>query len=195
MFIIEPHIKGLIFDCDGTLANTMPLHYLAWEETMQAHHAHFPEQLFYDLAGIPSDKIVMILNETFGYALDPLAIADQKEKTFFKKHLPETRPIEPVAAIARRYKGQLPMAVATGGIAAVAQRVLQAIGLADFFEAVVTADDVVHGKPAPDIFIEAARRINIAPQFCHVFEDSDLGLTGAGKAGMSASDIRLWTAA
>lgn len=194
MFVIEPHIKGLIFDCDGTLANTMPLHYLAWQETVALHQAHFPEKLFYDLAGVPSDKIVMTLNETFGYQLDPIAIADQKEKLFFK-HLPETQPIEPVVAIARRYKGQVPMAVATGGIAAVALRVLEAIGFGDFFEAVVTADDVVHGKPAPDIFLEAARRIDIAPQACHVFEDSDLGLTGAQRAGMSVSDIRPWMAA
>jgi beta-phosphoglucomutase-like phosphatase (HAD superfamily) len=192
MIIIESHIKGLIFDCDGTLANTMPLHYLAWEETMQAHQAHFPETLFYELAGVPSDKIVMRLNELFGYQLDPKGIAEQKEMTFFKKYLPQTQPIEPVVAIARRYKGQLPLAVATGGIANIALGVLEAIGLGDFFETVVTADDVIHGKPAPDIFLEAARRIGVAPAYCQVFEDSDLGLAGALKAGMVATDIRPW---
>ena len=189
MFTIEPHIQGLIFDNDGTLADTMPSHYIAWRETVQAYKADFPEQLFYDLAGVPSDKIVTILNETFGYQLEPHVIAHEKERRFLQ-NLSRIQPIEPVVRVAKQYKGRLPMAVATGGVASVALSVLEAIGLNDFFDAVITADDVIHGKPAPDIFLEAARQINISPGYCQVFEDSDLGLEGAQRAGMVAVDVR-----
>ena len=191
MLTVEPHIQGLIFDCDGTLADTMPLHYQAWQETLQLFEVAFPEKLFYGLAGVPSDQIVTILNEKFGRDLDPKAVAEHKENQFIK-HLSKIQPIEPVVAIAQHYRGQLPMAVATGGTADVAFPILASIGLKDFFTTVVTANDVPTSKPAPDIFLEAARRINISASYCQVFEDSDLGLMGAEKAGMVATDIRPW---
>lgn len=192
MITIDPHIQGLIFDSDGTLVDTMPLHYLAWQETVQAQKADFPESLFYDLAGVPSDKIVEILNEKFGYQLNPRQIAPAKEKLFLEKYLPQAKPIEPVIAIARQYKGRLPMAVATGGISPVVNSALKAIGLDGFFDTVVTSEDVQHGKPAPDTFLECARRLNIEPTACVVFEDSELGLEGARRAGMLGVDIRPW---
>ena len=190
--IVELYIQGLIFDCDGTLADTMPLHYLAWRETVQARDADFPEKLFYELAGVPSERIVEILNETFGYRLDPKQTAEAKEYLFLETYLPQAQPIEPVVAIARKYKGQLPMAVATGAVQAVVQLNLKAIGLADFFDTVVAADDVARGKPAPDTFLEAARRLKVAPRYCQVFEDSDLGLEAARRAGMLGVDVRPW---
>lgn len=192
MITIDPHIQGLIFDSDGTLVDTMPLHYLAWQETVQAQKANFPESLFYNLAGVPSDRIVEILNEEFGYQLNPRQIATAKEKLFLEKYLPQAKPIEPVIAIARQYKGRLPMAVATGGISPVVNSALKAIGLDGFFDTVVTSEDVQHGKPAPDTFLECARRLNVEPTACVVFEDSELGLEGARRAGMLGVDIRPW---
>jgi beta-phosphoglucomutase family hydrolase len=189
---IEAHIKGLIFDSDGTLVDTMPLHYLAWQEIVRAKNLLFPEQLFYDLAGVPSDKIVEILNEKFGYGLDPVETAAAKEALFLESYLPRARPIEPVLAIAKNYKGKLPMAVATGGIRPVVQSALKAIGMAGFFDAVVSSEDVQHGKPAPDTFLEAARRLKVEPAACIVFEDSNLGLEAAKRAGMVGVDIRPW---
>jgi HAD superfamily hydrolase (TIGR01509 family) len=170
----------------------MPLHYLAWQDIVQSQSAHFPETLFYELAGVPSDKIVDILNERFGYSFNPKAMALEKEQIFMQRYLPQARPIEPVVAIARQYKNRLPMAVATGGILAVVSLALKAIGLSDFFDAVVTAEDVKHGKPAPDTFLEAAHRLKVEPAYCLVFEDSDLGLEAARRAGMAAVDIRSW---
>jgi len=192
MITIEPHIKGLIFDWDGTLIDTMPLHYLAWQETVQAMGAHFPEELFYDLAGVPSDKIVGILNEKFGYQLEPQETAVEKERLFLEGYLPRAKPIEPILAIARAHKGQLPMAVATGGVPPVIQSALKVVGLENFFDAIVTSEDVAHGKPAPDTFLEAARRLKVDPDTCMVFEDSDLGLEAATRAGMAGVDVRLW---
>lgn len=192
MITIEPHIEGLIFDSDGTLIDTMPLHYLAWQETVQAMEAHFPEKLFYDLAGVPSDKIAEVLNEKFGYHLEPQKTAAEKERLFLENYLPKAKPIEPVVAIAKANKGQLPMAVATGGIPPVVQAALKVIGLENFFDAIVTSEDVANGKPAPDTFLEAARRLKVDPTSCMVFEDSDLGLEAAERAGMAGIDVRPW---
>ena len=190
MFTVENHVQGLIFDWDGTVLDTMPMHYLAWVDTVRQMDADFPEQLFYDLAGVPSDRIVEILNEKFGYQLDPAAVAIAKEQLFVEKYLTQSRLIEPVLNVARRYKGQLPIAVATGGIPPVLGKAMAHAGLTDFFDAVVTAEDVEKGKPAPDTFLEAARRLGVEPQFCQVFEDSDAGLEGARRAGMVATDVR-----
>ena len=190
MFIIEPHIQALIFDCDGTLADTMALHYLAWQETVQRFNGEFSEKLFYELAGASNAQIVAVLNETYGYQLDPEKAAYQKDERFLK-HLPQAKPIAPVVAIARDYKGRLPMAVATGGTPVSPIR-LAAIGLTDFFDTIVTSHDVAHPKPAPDIFLECARRLNVAPKYCHVFEDGELGIEGAKRAGMTVSDVRPW---
>lgn len=189
---VPAHIKGLIFDLDGTLVNTMPMHYQAWLDTMQTKNADFPEPLFYELAGVPSDKIVEILNEKFGYELDPKATAHEKELLFLERYVPQVQPIEAVVAIAQAYKGKLPMAVATGGIPVVSKALLNAINMSDFFETLVTSVDVVNGKPAPDTFLEAARRLGVEPAFCQVYEDSDAGLEGARRAGMIGVDIRTW---
>lgn len=189
---VAPHVKGLIFDSDGTLVDTMPLHYRAWLETVRAENADFPEPLFYELAGVPSEKIVTILNEKFGYTLDPKTVTHNKETLFVEKYLPQAMPIEMVVDVAKTYKGKMPMAVVTGGIRRVVNNALAVIGMVDFFDTVVTADDVQNGKPAPDPFLEAARRLGVEPEFCQVFEDSEAGLEGARRAGMVATDVRPW---
>jgi beta-phosphoglucomutase family hydrolase len=189
--MLEPHIQGLIFDCDGTLADTMPLHYLAWQQTLQAVGGQFPEKLFYELGGASNDRIVATLNQTFSYQFDAKLLSHQKDERYLQL-VPQAKPIEAVVAIARQYKGRLPMAVATGGTPTLVRSTLKAIDLTDFFDAVVTSHDVTHAKPAPDIFLECARRLQVEPQLCHVFEDADLGIEGAKRAGMSVTDIRPW---
>lgn len=189
--MLEPHIQALIFDCDGTLADTMPLHYLAWQQTIAAVNGHFPEKLFYDLGGASNERIVNTLNQTFGYQFDVPTLARNKDERYLQL-VPHAKPIEAVVAIARQYKGRWPLAVATGGTPTLVKTTLQAIGLSDFFDTVVTSHDVAHAKPAPDIFLECARRMHVAPELCHVFEDADLGIEGAKRAGMSVTDIRPW---
>ena len=186
---IPPHVRGLVFDCDGTIADTMPLHYRAWVAALNEHGADFPEALFYEMAGIPTVRIIEMLNERHAYAIPVQAAADRKE-ALYERFLPEVVAIEPVVELVHRYAGKLPMAVATGGTRAICTKTLQSLDLLKHFAAIVTADDVAQGKPAPDIFLEAARRLGVPPESCYAFEDADLGLQSARAAGMTAVDIR-----
>jgi beta-phosphoglucomutase-like phosphatase (HAD superfamily) len=188
--IIAPTVAGLIFDLDGTLADTMALHYAAWHETFTAYGITCPQAFLESLNGVPTEIIVTYFNETFGYCLDPVQFAKEKEMRARAK-LPQARPIPLVAAVVRNNRGRLPMAVATGGKLANAEMILQAIDMVSCFEALVTADDPVLPKPAPDIFLEAARRLQVEPDHCQVFEDADCGLEAARKAGMFTTDVRL----
>ena len=189
MIEVPGDVLGLVFDCDGTIADTMPLHYKAWVAALREHGEEFPEALFYEMAGIPTVRIIEILNEKHGHHLPVQEAADRKE-SLYEELLPQVVAIEPVVALVRQYAGKLPMAVATGGTRAVCTKTLQSLGLLKHFGAIVTADDVARGKPAPDIFLEAARRLGVPAERCYAFEDADLGLQAARAAGMKAVDIR-----
>jgi len=181
--------KGLIFDCDGTLVDTMPLHWRAWQNIAARHKLRFTEERFYALGGVPSRDIVKLLAREQGIPLDPLAIAKEKEDAYMAL-IEQVEPILSVVAIVREHHGKLPMAVASGGTHKVIERVLTRLGIRKFFEAIVTSEDVVNQKPAPDIFLEAARRIGVPPQFCRAYEDTDLGMQAINAAGMEAVDVR-----
>jgi len=186
---IPPHVRGLVFDCDGTIADTMPLHYEAWVAALDEHRVDFPEAMFYELAGVPTARIIEILNERHGHAMPVQETADRKED-LYQRLLPRVVPIEPVVVLVKEHAGRLPMAVATGATQAICRKTLGSLGLLEYFQAIVTADDVTHGKPAPDIFLESARRLGVPPASCYAFEDADLGLKAARAAGMTAIDIR-----
>ncbi len=181
--------QGLIFDCDGTLADTMPLHWEAWSEIAQRHGLHFPEDRFYALAGVPSRHILKILSDEQHVRLDPVAVAREKEEVYLER-LSHVGPVHAVYEIAREHRGKLPMAVASGGNKHVILQVLDHLKMRDWFQAVVTSEDVEHQKPAPDIFLEAARRIGVPPECCRAYEDSDLGMQAIRAAGMEAVDVR-----
>jgi len=189
MLDIPSHIRGLVFDCDGTIADTMPLHYKSWVAALREHDADFPEALFYETAGIPTVRIIEMLNERHGYDIPVQETADRKDSLYVAL-VDQVEPIEPVVRLVKAYAGRLPMAVATGGTRAICTKTLTSLHLLEHFQAIVTADDVARGKPAPDIFLEAARRLGVAPQECYAFEDADLGLQAARAAGMVAVDIR-----
>ena len=182
-------IKGLIFDCDGTLADTMPLHWRAWQLITRRHDLHFPEDRFYALGGVPSRDILKMLVEEQGRSLDPIAVAHEKENAYVPL-MAEIEPIHAVVEIARVNFGKTPMAVASGGTQAIITQVLEHLKIRHFFDAVVTSEMVKKQKPAPDIFLEAARRIGVEPQFCRAYEDTDLGLQAIRAAGMDAVDVR-----
>ena len=182
-------IKGLIFDCDGTLADTMPLHWRAWQTVTGRYGITFPEDRFYALGGVPSRDILKLLREEQQLVLDPLVVAKEKEEEYLKL-MAQVGPIHEVVVIARGHAGKLPMAVASGGTRQVIHKVLHHVGIFDLFQAVVTSEDVLHQKPAPDIFLEAARRIGVEPRFCRAYEDTELGMEAIRAAGMDAVDVR-----
>jgi beta-phosphoglucomutase family hydrolase len=191
---VPQNVKGLVFDCDGTIADTMPLHYKSWVAALGEYGVEFPEALFYEMAGIPTPRIVEILNERHSHQMPVHQTAEEKD-AMFESMIPQVTVITPVVEIVRRYAWKLPMAVATGGSRGVVTKTLKALGLLDYFQTLVTADDVKHGKPAPDIFLEAARRLGVPPELCVGFEDAELGLQSIRAAGMIAVDIRPMVAA
>jgi beta-phosphoglucomutase family hydrolase len=190
MIQIPPHVRGLVFDCDGTIADTMPAHYRAWVQALGEHGVEFPEALFYEMGGVQTHRIVEILNERHGHRMPVMETAHYKESLFEKIISQEVLPIEPVVRVVREYHGRFPMAVATGSFRHVCLKVLTTLGLIDRFQAIVAAEDVKNGKPAPDVFLEAARRIGVDPRNCMAFEDANLGIQAATAAGMAVIDVR-----
>jgi beta-phosphoglucomutase family hydrolase len=172
-----------LFDCDGTLADTMPLHYQAWCAALREYQAEFPEALFYELGGVPTERIIEILNERHGHNL-PVREACERKEALFRALIPQVRPIEPVVELVHQYHGRFPLAVVSGGTRDIVTRTLAGLGLRDKFQAIVTAEDCRHGKPAPDPFLEAARQLGVPPARCLVFEDTSTGIAAATAAGM-----------
>lgn len=187
---LEPPAEALIFDCDGTLADTMPAHYRAWQQVLAGTELIFPEARFYALAGVPTPRIAALLVSESGLPIDPAQLAEVKERTY-REAVRGVAGIEKVLTIARTARGRLPMAVASGSHRELVLSTLEAIGTLDWWQAIVASEDVVHPKPAPDVFLEAARRLGVSPQICTVYEDADLGLEAARRAGMKAIDVRL----
>lgn len=181
---------GTIFDCDGTLVDSMPVHFRAWVKALERvnHPQLFSEETFYELGGVPTDRLVEILNERAGTAHDPDRLSRLKEEIYLDMLL-EVPPIEPVIRYARSLVGKRPISVASGGEAYVVDRALVAAGIRDLFPVVVTADQVEHGKPAPDMFMLAARQMGVDPTACLVLEDAELGRQAAVAAGMDCMMI------
>jgi len=182
-------MDGLIFDCDGTLADTMPAHYISWQETLAPYGIIFPEDRFWALGGWTAEAIVGLLAREQGVALEPAQVAREKDRSY-ERHLPGVQPIPEVVEVARAHRGRLPMAVATGGTRDFCEEILRRIGVADWFDAVVCAEDVPTCKPEPEVFLEAARRIGVEPTRCRVYEDTDPGIEAARRAGMTWVDVR-----
>ena len=185
-------IAALIFDCDGTIADTMPAHFRAWTEMLAPFGIPFPEARFYAMGGMPTDRIIALLAADVGVVVsDVAAMAAEKERLFLQ-HIDDVAPIVPVVNVAAAYRGRMPMAVASGGYRDVVERTLERLAVRSWFMTLVAAEDTVRHKPEPDVFLEASRRLEVAPSRCAVFEDTDLGLEAARRAGMAGIDVRPW---
>jgi HAD superfamily hydrolase (TIGR01509 family) len=176
---------GYIFDLDGTLVDTMPLHFRAWEAAMRRAGLACPldEDLFYSLGGVPTRRVAELIAAHYGLRIDPDAVFHHKE-SLFRELQGDARLIGPVVDFARRVARTHPVAIASGGPRDIVRRSLELTGLAPLFPVVVTADDVVHGKPAPDMFLLAARQMGVEAGGCLVFEDAEPGMRAAEAAGM-----------
>ena len=193
MIPVDDHIRALIFDCDGTLADNMPLHMTAWRDAFTACGEPFPRDFVDQLKGTPAEKVMEVYNRRYGRHINPKAFAEDKHRRA-RTLLIKSKPIIPVVAIVQKYKGILPMAVASGSTRENVQITLTAIDIADCFDTIITSDDRIDPKPSPDIFLEAARRLRVTPSLCQVFEDGDVGLEAARRAGMVVTDVRTYLA-
>ncbi len=167
----------------------MPVHYRVWTEIAPRYGISFPEDRFYSMGGVPTVKIAAILASEQGLNIDPVVVAREKEQTVLLR-VSEVEPIAAVVEIARRCREEGPIAIASGGSRAMVERTLRQIGLFDWFPVIVTAEDTTRHKPEPDVFLEAARRLGVLPAICTVYEDTDLGLEAARRAGMRSVDVR-----
>ncbi len=181
---------AVIFDCDGTLVDSMPAHFDAWCEALALYGAGgiFKEDVFFAMGGRPTKDIVVEINDEYDLKLDPEKVAMAKREAFLKR-LNTVTLIEEVADFAQRLRGKVPMAIATGGTRMVIEKTLKIVGISDWFDEVVTADDVTEGKPAPDIFLKAAKLLGVSPSKCLVLEDAPAGILAAQRAGMQVIAI------
>ncbi|MFQ4144182.1 HAD-IA family hydrolase [Chlorogloeopsis sp. ULAP02] len=184
-----PPYTALIFDCDGTLADTLSLHYKAWSESVQVFGAHMEREWYYNRTGISTVELIQILNATYGYQLDVEQVKTEKNRRY-RQLLHTVKEIQPVAEIVRTNYGKVPMAIASGGSRYNIQTTLKAIRLTNFFDSTIAIEDVALGKPAPDIFLLAAQKLKVKPSECIVYEDSNVGLEAAQLAGMRGIDVR-----
>ncbi|WP_433314240.1 HAD family hydrolase [Micromonospora sp. CA-269861] len=174
-----------LFDCDGTIVDSMPLHYLAWQRALEEWGCEFPEDLFYAWGGRPTADIIVALNEQQGLAMPVAAVVERRE-SYYQELLPQLAAVPEVLAHIHDAHRRVPFAVVSGSTRASVTASLDALGLLDRFDVLVCADDYTRAKPDPEAFLLAADQLGVPPESCLVFEDTDLGIQAATAAGMAS---------
>lgn len=182
--------EAVIFDLDGTIVDSMPTHLEAWCEALSIYGAGgiFKEDVFLAMGGRPTRDIVVEINDEYDLHLNPDSVAFAKREAFLKR-VGSVTLIDEVAEFIQSLRGKVPMAVASGGSRQVVEKTLAAVGASDWFDEVVTADDVAVGKPEPDVFLYAAKLLDVNPAKCLVLEDAPAGILAAQRAGMQVIAI------
>ena len=177
-----------LFDCDGTIVDSMPLHYIAWKQALGEWGCTLDEDLFYSWGGKPPVEIIASLNQMHGLKMPTEAVAERKESLYYSL-LPQLKPVSEVLAHIDAQHGRIPFAVVSGSTRESIVKSLTTVGLLDRFSILVGSEDYARSKPAPDAFLIAAARLGIAPEDCLVFEDTDMGIQGATAAGMASVPV------
>lgn len=183
--------RAYLFDCDGTIVDSMPLHYVAWKKALGEWNCEFEEELFYAWGGRPVTEIIAALNQMQGLSMPVDAVAKRKENLYFELEN-ELRAIPEVIEHIEAKHGHIPLAVVSGSRRKSVEHSLSALGLLGKFDVLICAEDYARGKPAPDCFLTAASRLGVEPGDCLVFEDTEMGIKAATAAGMAS--VRVPTA-
>jgi HAD superfamily hydrolase (TIGR01509 family) len=177
-----------LFDCDGTIVDSMPLHYIAWKEALGEWNCDFDEEMFYAWGGKPPVQIIADLNKQNGLEMPIATLAERKENLYYDQ-LPHLKPVPEVLEIIQAQQGLIPFAVVSGSTRESIIKSLTVVGLLDRFPVIVGSEDYARSKPAPDVFLAGASRLRVAPEKCLVFEDAPIGIEGAIAAGMATVRI------
>jgi len=177
-----------LFDCDGTIADSMPLHYRAWKKALAEWNCEFEEKLFYDWGGMPVSKIIATLNQKHGLNLPVEAVSRRKENLYFEL-LPQLKAVPDVLEHVEDAYGRIPFAVVSGSTRESVTASLASLKLLDRFDALVCAGEYEKSKPDPEAFLLAAARLGVAPEACLVFEDTEMGIQAAKAAGMASVKV------
>jgi HAD superfamily hydrolase (TIGR01509 family) len=177
-----------LFDCDGTIVDSMPLHYVAWKKALGEWNCQFAEELFYEWGGRPTAEIVASLNLRDGLSMPVDAVARRKEEFYFAM-LPELRAVPEVLEHIEAQHGRIPFAVVSGSARDSVTASLETLKLLDRFETLVCAGEYAKSKPDPEAFLMAAARLGVAPKSCLVFEDTAMGIQAANAAGMASVKV------
>lgn len=176
--------RAYLFDCDGTIADSMPLHYIAWKKVLGEWNCDLDEDRFYAWGGIPPVEIIAKLNQMHGLAMPVDEVAVRKENLYFEL-LPQLEPVAEVLEHIDAMHRRIPFAVVSGSNRESVVNSLTAIGLLEKFDLIVGSEDYARSKPAPDAFLNAAQRLGVAAKDCLVFEDTEIGIQAATAAGMA----------
>src|SRR5262249_52464176 len=174
-----------LFDCDGTIADSMPLHYIAWKQALGKWNCEFDEQTFYAWGGMPTAEIIATLNERQGLAMAAEAVCTEKEN-FYYEMLPQLKAIAEVVEHIEAQHRQIPFAVVSGGTRECVVASLTAVNLFDKFDVFVCAGDYKKGKHDPEPYLLAADKLGVNPKDCLVFEDTEMGIQAPTAAGMAS---------
>jgi beta-phosphoglucomutase family hydrolase len=180
--------KAYLFDCDGTLADSMPLHYRAWKKALGEWKCEFDEKLFYAWGGMPVAEIIATLNRQHGLNMPVEAVSRRKESLYYEL-LPELKAVPEVLEHVEESYGRIPFAVVSGSTRESVTASLQSLKLLDRFDAMVCAGDYKKSKPDPEAFLLAAEKLEVEPHACLVFEDTEMGIQAATAAGMASVKV------
>jgi beta-phosphoglucomutase family hydrolase len=180
--------SAYLFDCDGTIADSMPLHYVAWKTALAEWNCSFDEQLFYAWGGIPVAEIISLLNKRDGLSMPVEGVSSRKENLYLEM-LPKLKAVPEVVEHIEAQHGRIPFAVVSGSTRDSVTASLTSLQLLDRFDTLVCAGEYEKGKPDPEAFLLAAAKLGVAPETCLVFEDTDLGIQAAKAAGMASVKI------
>ena len=177
-----------LFDCDGTIADSMPLHYVAWKKALGEWNCEFAEELFYAWGGRPTAEIIATLNQMHGLSMPVESVANRKEELYFEL-LPELKVVPEVLEHIEAQHGRIPFAVVSGSARDSVTASLEMLKLLDRFDTLVCAGEYKKSKPDPEAFLLAAPRLGVAPKNCLVFEDTEMGIQAATAAGMASVKV------